>query len=217
MVKPKLERVARSIFHVRFPSYRYLGRAFARVQEYYESPEFRGKTFTFQEFKDWWTENSALGRKSGRFNYSSNFTGFNIPSYVLESFLGQFEDLLPEEKTLIELFSRKLGQKFYIIGTRKNGSPRTLKHEIAHGLYYINKDYRKKVLNILRKLSPKDRKKIDKYLIKNNGYHKAVLADERHAYLMTESQELKAAGIDLRTIRPIRSELNQVYNSALAA
>jgi len=58
-----------------------------RFEEYYESPRFKGRIFTFDEYRKWYVKNSPKGKKTGRFTYYSDWSGFNIPSYALKTVL----------------------------------------------------------------------------------------------------------------------------------
>jgi hypothetical protein len=72
---------------------------FLRFQEHYESPFFKGKYFTLDEFKEWYIKTSPNGKKSGKFTYYTDWGGFNIPSYILKPFYnGAFNPLSENEK-----------------------------------------------------------------------------------------------------------------------
>ncbi|MEK7106247.1 MAG: ABC transporter ATP-binding protein, partial [Patescibacteria group bacterium] len=70
----------RSIYLVEAPTQYALASTFLRFQEHYESPKFRGQFFSLEEFMDWYAE------EYGNFTYYKDWTGFNIPSYILKSF-----------------------------------------------------------------------------------------------------------------------------------
>jgi hypothetical protein len=71
-------------------------------------------------------------------------------------------------------------------------------HEIAHGLYYTNKDYQVEVKNLISKIKPTHYEKLRKKLIKM-GYvdDKKIIDDEIQAFMSTglynglETKELK--------------------------
>jgi hypothetical protein len=193
----KIEEIVENVFNVNFDTQEKLASTFLRFQEHYESPEFKGKTFTLEEFKEWYTANSTKGKETGKFTYYEDWGGFNIPSHILKPFYeGSFEPLSKKEKKLLDTFKDKKDKKFYIIGTF-SGKEREylLKHETAHGLFYTNPDYRHEVLNELDKLDPKTRNNINKVLEKF-GYNSDVWVDESHAYIMTQSNYLKKKGLD---------------------
>jgi hypothetical protein len=62
----------------------------------------------------------------------------------------------------------------------------TLNHEIAHGLYFTNKEYKKKVTELINNIKPIHYEKLKKKLIKM-GYvdDKKIIDDEIHAFMST--------------------------------
>jgi hypothetical protein len=210
----KLEHIAEGIYHAIGETPKELGMSFVRPQEHYESSKFRGKIFTFDEFKDWWIHNPPKGVKPGRFTYCTYYEGFNIPSDVLKPFFqGEFNPLSFWENLFLDKVSVIPDKKFYLIGTRKNGKPEDLKHEMAHGFYYTSPEYKKKVQAIVREVNPDMKNKLNQYLHDEN-YHPAVFNDERQAYILA-GDDLKDAGIKLKDVMPIHVALNEVYNETL--
>jgi hypothetical protein len=65
-----------------------LASTFLRFQEHYESPEFAGKVFTLDEYKNWYINHSPRASKDGVFTYYEDWNGFNIPSKILKPFYG---------------------------------------------------------------------------------------------------------------------------------
>ena len=182
-----------------FDTQRDVTSTFLRFQEYYESPKFRGKIFSLEEFKAWYVQNSPKGRKTGKFTYYTDWNGFNIPSYVLRPFYsGKFDPFSEQEKEFLEIFKDKQ-EPFYIIGvhraTKKLSS--LLKHEVAHGLFYTDEDYRREVFAILSQF---DIEPIKVELRSKAGYHEQVLKDECHAHSIASIKKLKT---------PISKELSK--------
>ena len=181
----EIKEILDSIFIVSFGKQIELAKTFIRFQEYFENSVFKGKIFTLEEFKKWYIKNSIKGKKTGKFTYYQDWDGFNIPSYALKPFYeGRFNPLTKYEKKLLAVFKNKKNKNFYIIGTSKEISIATLNHEISHGLFYINPEYRTQVLRVIRKINSQDKKKLKDFLLKYGGYHSAVLDDEIHAYLL---------------------------------
>ena len=206
----KVQTVARNIFLLTFPTRRELCSTLLRFEEYYESPRFKGRIFTFDEYRKWYVKNSPKGKKTGRFTYYSDWSGFNIPSYALKPFYeGKFDPLSREEKLVLERF-RKYGT-FYIIAISANPNKDILRHEIAHGLFYTNAKYKREILKAIGKIIPKTRKQINDYFKKYNGYHQDVWTDETHAYVMTELSHLKRHDVDIRGLKSLHDELNSVF------
>jgi len=189
------------IFLVEFRSQYEAASTFLRCQEFYESAKFRGRVFSLEEYMDWYAG------KFKNFTYYEDWEGFNIPSGVLEPFYqGEFDPLSRKEKKLLDLFARERGD-FYIIGavTSPDGGvhERTLKHELAHGLFHIESAYRKEVLAQLAKY---DTTELEKELLRS-GYCRAVLKDEVHAYLLCGGIE---AGKRKR-LQPLKRTLRRLF------
>jgi len=88
-----------------FPTQRDVTLTLLRFQEHYESPKFRGKIFSLEEFKRWYVANSPNGIKTGEFTYYTDWNGFNIPSYVLQPFRdGKFNPLSEQERKFLDIF-----------------------------------------------------------------------------------------------------------------
>jgi len=173
-----------------FETQREISSTFLRFQEHYESPNFRGKIFSLEEYKPWYIQNSPKGRKTGEFTYYSDWNGFNIPSYILRPFYeGRFDPLSKQEKFFLDTFKDELGT-FYIIGVHKEMKKidQLLKHEIAHGLFYTNENYKAEVLQVLSRF---DVRSIKEELRSKAGYHEQVLEDEVHAYSIDSRKKLK--------------------------
>lgn len=205
-VKFKMREFHPNIFHLQFDTQKDLTSTLLRFQEHYESPKFRNKIFTLEQFVQWYRSENK------RFTYFSDWTGFNFPSYVLKPFReGKFPELTEREKSVLERFSNK--KDFYVIGTYKSKCERndksTKKHEIAHALFYLNSQYRAEVTKVLATLNLKP---IFKYL-KQMGYHKDVFLDESHAYLLTDPEDLIKDGIEFPSDIP--KILDSIYKKYL--
>lgn len=209
-----LTEILTDVYHLHFPTQRKLASTFLRFQEHYESPQFKGKIFSLDEFKRWYIANSENGRKTGRFTYHQDWTGFNVPSYVLEPFYqGLFDPLSKQEESFLDNFENKRRTKFYLIGTF--GDHEALEHEIAHGLFYTDGEYKKKVLGILASMKPEDRSKIRNLLMNNGGYHKDVLDDEMHACLATDPEYFTRRSLKSRNIPKVHRQLRKVFDKHL--
>lgn len=185
-----LKTITPNIFLIIFDNQVELASTFLRFQEHYESPEFKGKVFTLDEFKKWYTKTSPKGKETGEFTYYTDWHGFNIPSYILKPFYqGKFDPLTNNEQRLLSLF-RGRESRFYIIATCKHSKRvnSLVRHEIAHGLFYTNEEYKKQVLNILNKYDITEIKNVIK---SKSGYHDDVLDDESHAYILEDRHHFK--------------------------
>ena len=74
-------------------------------------------------------------------------------------------------------------EKFYIIGTYDDI---TVDHEVAHGFYYLNNEYKKEMDDLIS--SYKHRRKIQNCL-REMGYCEDVINDEIQAYLSTSTKK----------------------------
>ena len=192
MVKNEL---APGIFVIRFKSQYQLASTFLRVQEHYESARFKGRIFTLEAFMDWYAE------RFGAFTYFEDWSAFNVPSTALRPFYdGRFDPLLDKEQRLLALF-RNTREPFYVIGI---SDEQDLHHELAHALYYMRPDYRRAVKAAMRKY---DTRALVKRL-NAMGYHRSVLADEVHAYLVS-TRDL--AAIKASRHAALRKELKMIY------
>jgi len=214
--KLESKEILENIFRVSAPRFTAVGMAFCRPQETYENPKFRGKTFSLDEFKDWYRKESVKRGGADRFHYCTVYRGWNIPNEILEPFYqGKFGELSDEEKRLLELFEKLRGKKAYIIGVSEGESLKTLKHELSHGLWYTDGSYKAKSRAILKTIPKAQISLLEKYLALW-GYHSAVFKDEDHTYIMCESASVKEAGLDAKIIRPAKKDLNENYNITFA-
>jgi uncharacterized protein YifE (UPF0438 family) len=150
-----------------------------RFAEHYESPKFRNQVFTLAEFKRWY----RTTRPGGKFTYYHDWGGFNIPSYAFKAFKdGRFDPLSEQEQLFLDIV-RGIKEPFYII-VAPIGHQSTIRHETAHALFYLNLEYRDKVLAILTKMKLR---KIRSRLLEF-GYCKEVLLDEFNAFLVDEGK-----------------------------
>lgn len=204
-----------SIFHLHFPTRFLLTSTFLRFQEHYESPEFRGKIFTLEEYKKWYISNSPKGKESGEFTYYQDWSGFNIPGTVLEPFFeGKFNPLTEQEQKILDTFRHLRGKAFYIIGTFGNRVPiDTLNHEIAHGFFSTNPHYKVEALQITHTLAPESRQALIVYLKSRGGYHESVFEDEIHAYLLTVFDKLLEKNIVKKEDRTVSLALWKLFEN----
>lgn len=165
---------------------------FCRYQEFYESPykQFRGKYFTWAQYmryyKDFWKKNT--------FTYPIDWSGYNIPSHIVEGGLDTFNKETEYDVIMNDIYYycenyplryNKPRTDWYLIGASSR-DVKTLDHEIAHGLFYTNKEYKTRMLYQLALIPKKIMDKIDKKLIKM-GYanDRKILDDEAQAFLST--------------------------------
>jgi hypothetical protein len=187
----RIEEVKPRIFAVFLDDEYHLPMLFCRVQEFYESDseEFRGKKFSIWRYMEWYSK-----ARSGSFSYPSDWSGFNIPFETLE----KCYDLHEEDETpydgvmrwvIQEIRKRKGDDSLsYIIGLVTNDDDTTvLEHEICHGMYYIDTEYKSRADSITDELVGKHEKEFKKFRknLLSMGYHEGVVKDELQAYLIS--------------------------------
>lgn len=180
---------------------------FLRVQEYYESPnpKFRGKSFDIWDYMKWYSKKYEKG-----FTYADDWSGFNIPLEVgYNCYDKHYDTYTPYdeimEKIIYDIYEMN-GDRCdgYIIGS-SNTQGDTFKHEVCHGLYHTNKEYRK-LANKNVKLLPKEHYTIFKNNLLEMGYTNKVIDDEIQAYLMFGWESRKFGG-------GVPMEVREMYNS----
>lgn len=154
---------------------------FCRFQEYYESPnpKFRGTNFSIWDYMKWYNDKYGKG-----FSYGADWSGFNIPWKVINECickLNKFET--PYDYIMNEISHEisKTSTNGYLIAC-KDTKGDTFKHEVCHGLYYTDKEYKKRVDKITKQLS-QDHYNIFKKNLLEMGYATKVINDEIQAYL----------------------------------
>lgn len=191
MIRIKMEKISDKIHLLIFDNQFEITSTMIRFQEHYESPYFKDKIFSLEEFKSWYIENSPNGKKTGEFTYYSDWNGFNIPSQVLKPFYeGLFEDISENEQLILKKFKNER-DNFYIIGVHGafEKPEELLRHEIAHALFSTDKNYKREVLSAISQHDVQELKKEIKQL---GGYHDDVLEDEVHAYIIDSTRDFKA-------------------------
>ena len=159
---------------------------FLRYQEFYESPnpKFRDSSFELITFMEWY----SFSRGQGYFSYTVDWGGFNFPGEIIKKVwkAGIYDRNVYdfEMKMLYEKFLAKYPDgKFYIIGACQNAE-QTMRHEIAHGFFYTQPEYKKAMTNLVKNLKKPFFKSMCSSL-KKMGYTNRVFVDECQAYLAT--------------------------------
>lgn len=174
------------IFALKFKRNYDLCMQFMRYQEFYESPnkKFRDHAFELLDYMEWY----SFCRNQGYFSYPVDWSGFNIPGEVIQ----KVWDLGIPDRNLYDYEMRMLYRsflekypdgKFYIIGARKNAE-QTMRHEIAHGFFYTQPEYKKTMVSLVKDLKKPFFNSMCKSL-KKMGYTSRVYVDECQAYLST--------------------------------
>jgi len=181
----KLEEIHPNVYLATFEKLYDMGMTMVRIQEYYESPEFKGRYFTLERYMDWW----AKTEDEDCFTYSAVWGGFNVPGQVLYDWYYQFyhEDLRDKERALINELIIRCGldkiPEIYFIAVCKEGKDleETIRHETAHAFYHLHPEYKESCKKLLKQMSAKVHAKYSKILLRG-GYDKSVVDDEIQAY-----------------------------------
>lgn len=198
----EISNITNKIIRVSSSSTIELAKHFIRFQEYYESPYWRGKIFTIEEYEAWYK------KTNGAFTYYQDWIGFNIPSWVLKPFYsGLFSPLSNKEIDLLNLFTNR-NDDFYIIGSQDNNS---LEHELAHGFFYTIKEYRDSVTKIISD-NKEHLQTLFSYLA-NSEYHEVTHIDEAHAYAGVDIEFIKKKSISIP--REVHSQLINLFESTI--
>ena len=178
----RLRKIGGGVLLAEFPTRYLLAATFMRIQEYYESPwrKFRGRRFTHEEYMD------AYAARNGNFTYTSDWGGFNVPGNAVRRFFALFRDLNRKEAALRDAVLpavRGLGARFYLIGAVA-GDAATVRHEMAHGFYYLNPQYAAAMDAITSRWR---RAGAFAKALMRRGYARTVVKDETQAYLATST------------------------------
>jgi len=148
--------------------------ALIRFQEHYDSPEFKNKCFTLDEFKAWYMKE----KNSETFTYYTDWAGYNFPDTALTAFQEErFADLTDAEKAILRRVSQVKG-RFYVIGS-EGRDDETFRHEMAHAFYYLEPEYREKAESIVNSYNTTPIKN----WLEGRGYDDDVMIDEIQAYM----------------------------------
>ena len=195
MMKIEIKQVMRNIYVLAFESQFDLAMTFVRIQEFYESPKYKGKYFSLEEFMDWYS--CEFG--NGAFTYPKDWSGFNLPGKTIKKWVKKFQvehnDIREQEHELLNKLESRLKDDgvslsdAYVIGVHSQKNDEELKyvieHETAHALYCLYPQYKQTCQKLLKNLPRSILNKYRKKLIRV-GYAKNVLSDEIQAYFSTE-------------------------------
>jgi hypothetical protein len=200
----KLFEVYPKIFAVVIKDDKLRSRVFLRYQEFYESDSdsFRGKSFKWNDYIKFYKDKT----KRDYFSYHEDFAGYNVPCDTIEACKAKIPDLNIYDMimfSVIDTIKKLVGDSpYYLIGIdQDNGDdPSLIFHEVAHGLWFSDPDYKNKMTEQIKNMDPKVKDKmIDK--IKAYGYGDNVYMDELQAYMAT------GLGSEMKLIRNIKPEM----------
>jgi len=98
---------------------------------------------------------------------------------------------------------------WYLIGASSKDL-RTMDHEIAHGLYYTNRGYKKEVTKLISNIKPVHYEKLKKKLVKM-GYvdDKKILDDEINAFMSTGLYN----GMDTKELKVYEKQFKKTFKT----
>jgi hypothetical protein len=185
------------VYHLHFESSYDLAMHFLRFQEYYESAKFHRQIFSLVDYMEWYSRDSG----EGSFTYAGDWSGFNVPSWVLlQVRQAEIPDPNKYDRFMFNLVDwinqKEFPNSFYFIGTSSAGyrgdesESNVLAHEVAHALYTVKPEYKQEVERILHEWqhSPgRSGEQLDSAVdvLTGMGYHQSVIMDEIHAYCAT--------------------------------
>ena len=201
-IKYKIKEVKPNVFAVIVKDPYDRAMLFCRAQEYYESPnkKFRGKPFSIWDYMKWY----SLKQRHG-FTYGVDWSGFNIPFDVMWECM-ENQNNLPDWETpydgymweiLVKIDNiRDQNKKCYVIGAGDTNGW-TFQHEVCHGLWYTNPQYKKAAKLVLNAIDPNHYVIFRKNLL-DMGYTDKVIDDEIQAYLcFGHDSENFCEGVDI--------------------
>ena len=207
-----LKEVRPNVFAVIVPNDYDRAMLFCRVQEFYESDSnlFKDQDFSIWEYMRWYS-----AKNIGVFTYPKDWTGFNIPFKVALNCMVGNKELSPYDKVMEDIIDEILltdnPVNAYIIGT-KTDKGLTFRHEMAHALYYTNKDY-KYIADKLISTIPLKYYNIMVINLLNLGYDKSVIDDEIQAYMSTNFKaKYFNNGIKIQDLNELHKKYKQELN-----
>jgi len=212
-LKCDLQRLYPGLYLLKFePKDRYdMCMTFCRYQEKYESPNprFRNKNFELVDFMEWYSKD-----RDGSFTYPNDWAGFNIPNLIFkDDWYQNIKDKNKYDAFMLQAHNAitndlKQGDKYYLIGATDIWA---IKHEMAHGFYYLEPTYKKQMDALTNKLPKKITNKVYSWF-KRVGYTPKVFKDEMQAYMST------GFPVDIvdpgKHIKPYKEIFGEVYENA---
>ena len=190
-----------------------LALTFFRIQEFYESPLNGLKRQSFSVF-DFLYQSMDV---DGNIDYFSFWSGFNFPGHVVKDWWNTHSDWTPFEQRLIRDIRLNVDtdEPFYVIGSLEKDTE-TIDHEVAHALWFIDRDYQKEMSDLNQELIMfhyDNWIEMEKHLL-GIGYCDQVISDEIQAY-MIESKEsfLEEFDVNYNEVESIRERYRTVFNN----
>lgn len=214
----KFKELGPSILGVEFTDFHAMALMFMRLQEYTEGlKKHRGVVIGEGD-----TLINYLKKRS-KLYYVDEWAGYNIQGITIQEIWKKYPKTIwnkYESKLFAEIYAQFGAQfdkfhagQWYVISWMK-GDKDTKAHERCHGEFYLNREYRDKIYEVLDKAKIKKALKV----LKKMGYYvhlteekgKYILYDEINAYSMTDPKhEITDLGMEKKTLK----ELKKLYKT----
>lgn len=207
--------VARDVYWITCRDHYTLGMIFWRAQEAFDghwAEENPDVVPTLVNYMEWYASQS----ESGAFSYPVDWVGYNLTKKDLRKIYNDTE--LPDKNKydefmsgVIQMVEASQGDRNYcVIGTRV-GDRSTLKHELAHSFWALDKDYKDAQKAFIEKLPTALYKEFSTCL-QDMGYAKTSVNDELQAYCSADLAEPvlteKTKGQRAKICKPFLTTLN---------
>ena len=212
----KIEQVKPKVFAVIIEEQYDRAMTFLRIQEFYESPNpaFRGNSdFSFTEYMKWYSKEYGRG-----FTYGKDWSGFNVPLEVAYNCYDTLTDRYTDYDDVMESIVHQLYElngdscDGYIIGAGSTDGD-TFQHEVCHGLYATNKEYKELVSEITLTIPTKDYLTFRNNLIEM-GYTDKVIDDEIQAYLaFGHDYKPFTKGVSKKVCNELHKQYIKIFNN----
>lgn len=168
------------VFHFIFEDQESMNRTFIRFSEFNESPIYKNRLFETTDILKYIP------------NYYSLVLGHNIPGEACRKFHEKYSvNFSLDELKIIKIVQQnnvQLMNDFYIIATFESDKAKynAIDHEIAHALYYLNRNYSSEIKIIATKYTKKYKLDFSSMfkVLRYKQYDKTVWWDEIHAFLI---------------------------------
>ncbi len=212
----KIEQVKTKVFAVIIEDRYDRAMTFLRVQEFYECPNplFRGNIhFSFTEYMKWYSKEYGKG-----FTYGVDWSGFNVPLEVAYACYDTLRDRYTDYDDVMESIVHQIYElngddcDGYMIGAGSTEGD-TFQHEICHGLYATNKEYKELVDEVTETIEWQDYLKFEGNLL-DMGYTAAVIPDEIQAYLaFGHDYKPFTKGVSKKVCKELHKQYINVFNN----
>jgi hypothetical protein len=193
---------------------------FLRSQEFYESAfeEIISKQFKFSRFQDIYKQH--YGKQE--FTYGYDWSGFNIPSTILEECMFNIDenDINTYDKIMLSIISTikevEGDHNYYLLGVDELAN-HLLEHEFAHAMWFTLPEYKKAMTQLNNECDKVVKDNMSK-CITEYGYADHVLPDELQAYMSTglgsKMKEMNIPNID-EWIEKYKEVFDMFYSKSL--